>query len=187
MVSIIRDLLREIIAALPPRKAFEMRGFGTPRERNGAGGVVACSSDVLGTQKLIKAPEEQKAELPNPLLGSLGGEWSCWEVWDGDTGAARGWWGWGDTGEFGGSLPRAMLLHTGEHRGSAGTRITCFLRPQKPDCSSGGREKGLMASSRAPGRAGEEQGAVAPLGDHDMTEPEHPCRHNRPESCCAAR
>lgn len=101
MVSIIRDLLREIIAALPPRKAFEMRGFGTPREHNGAGGVVACSSDVLGTQKLIKAPEEQKAKLPIPLPTagtSLGGEWSCWEVWDEDKGMVglgghwRIWW-----------------------------------------------------------------------------------------------
>lgn len=186
MVSIIRDLLREIIAALPPRKAFEMRGFGTPREHNGAGGVVACSSDVLGTQKLIKAPEEQKAKLPIPLPTagtSLGVDGAAGRFGMG----TRGWWGWGDTGEFGGSSPRAMLLHTGECRGSAGTRITCFLRPQKHDCSSGGREKGLMASSRAPGRAGEEQGAVAPLGDHDMMEPEHPCRHNCPESCCAAR
>lgn len=67
MVSIIRDLLREIIAALPPRKAFEMRGFGIPREHDGVGGVVACSSDVQGTQKLIKTPEEQKAEPPIPL------------------------------------------------------------------------------------------------------------------------
>lgn len=34
MVSIIRDLLREIIAALPPRKSLrDVGGLGTPRER----------------------------------------------------------------------------------------------------------------------------------------------------------
>lgn len=36
MVSIIRDLLREIIAALPPRKAFETTGASAHRG-SGAG------------------------------------------------------------------------------------------------------------------------------------------------------
>lgn len=58
MVSIIRDLLREIIAALPPRKALEMSG-ASAWHGSGAGlrGGSAGKWDVLGAEKLIKTSD----------------------------------------------------------------------------------------------------------------------------------
>lgn len=58
MVSIIRDLLREIIAALPPRKASEMSGASARRgSRAGLRGGGGGKWDVLGAEKLIKTSD----------------------------------------------------------------------------------------------------------------------------------
>lgn len=58
MVSIIRDLLRGIIAALPPREAFETMGVSARRGSGaGIGGVVAWSGDALGVEELIKTSD----------------------------------------------------------------------------------------------------------------------------------